>query len=144
MRNPDSPSSVGPEAPEITSVLGDTIGPRDSLSIHASTSPEPPLSFTSNKSHELLGKGDVVEGDGPHAAAGANPGNLVTTELSTTGPPWDPEVSSPWLIVGCWGAAATTSTSLEGPASRSSWSAASKVKVRQQRSSCCSCNKAKQ
>ena len=87
MRNPDSPSSVGPEAPEITSVLGDTIGPRDSLSIHASTSPEPPLSFTSNKSHELLGKGDVVEGDGPHAAAGTNPGNLITTELSTTGPP---------------------------------------------------------
>ena len=106
---------MGPKGSEVTGILGDTIRPGDGLATDATSSPEPPLSFTTNESHELLGKGDIVEGDWSHSTAGTHTGNLVTAELSGAAPPRDPEVSSAGLVVGSRGTAATATTSLEGP-----------------------------
>jgi len=74
----DLPSGVREQASKLSGVLGHSVGPRDGLAADASASPEPLLAFASHKAHELLGKAEVVEGDWPHAAAGANSGNLGT------------------------------------------------------------------
>ena len=115
------------QASEFSGVLAHAVGPGHGLSADATAGPEPPLSFAGNKAHELLGKSDVVEGHGSHAAAGADSGNLVTAELGWASPPRDPEVSAAGLVVGRWRAATTAASGLEGPASGGSRSSGSAV-----------------
>ncbi len=80
-------SGVREQVPKLVGVLANTVGPADGLSTDTAAGPEPFLSFAGTEVHELLSKSGVVEGDGSHAAGGANAGNLITTVLGSASSP---------------------------------------------------------